>query len=96
MMAGLNETPQGFSSRPGTKALVLAAEGKAVSAGIAVADHRATGTEVEARRFGDLFYRLNVVSIPSARCGRGTSGRWRTCSGISLASLYRKLDSISS
>ncbi len=64
MMLEINDALETLKGAPGLKALVIASEGKAFSAGVDVSDHTADKVERMIRVFHDIFHNMAAVEAP--------------------------------
>jgi cyclohexa-1,5-dienecarbonyl-CoA hydratase len=71
MMEELNEALLGLFFRPAIKALVLAAEGKAFSAGVAVEDHLGDRVKPMLAAFHQIFRHLHSLDCPTVAVVQG-------------------------
>ena len=71
MMEELNEVLRDFSDRPDLRALVLAAEGKAFSAGVAVEDHLGDRMKPMLAAFHQIFRYLYRLGCPTVAAVQG-------------------------
>lgn len=71
MMEELNKALLGFSDQPGIKAFILAAEGKAFSAGVAVEDHLGDRVKPMLGAFHQVFRHLHALDCPTVAAVQG-------------------------
>ena len=71
MMEELNRALAQIAGRPGLKALVLAAEGKAFCAGVAVEDHLGDRVKPMLDAFHQIFRRLHALGCPTLAAVQG-------------------------
>jgi cyclohexa-1,5-dienecarbonyl-CoA hydratase len=71
MMAELNDALRRVSERPGIMVLVLAAEGKAFSAGVAVEDHLGDRVKPMLEAFHQVFRSLHGLDCPTVAAVQG-------------------------
>jgi cyclohexa-1,5-dienecarbonyl-CoA hydratase len=73
MMDQLSEALRDAAGRPGLMALVLAAEGRAFSAGVAVEDHLGDRVKPMLAAFHQIFRQLHVLDCPTAAAVQGAA-----------------------
>lgn len=73
MMEELDAALEGISEAPGVKALLLAAEGKAFSAGVAVEDHIGDRVKPMLDAFHGVFRRLWALDVPIVAAVQGAA-----------------------
>lgn len=73
MMEELNGALGGLAGRPGLTALVVAAEGKAFSAGVAVEDHQGERVKPMLEAFHQIFRRLAALEVPTVAAVQGAA-----------------------
>lgn len=73
MMRELNRALRDLRAEPGLRALVLAAEGKAFSAGVSVEDHLPDRVHDMMGSFHEVFRQLDVLSCPTIAAVQGAA-----------------------
>ncbi|MBI2466403.1 MAG: enoyl-CoA hydratase/isomerase family protein [Candidatus Rokubacteria bacterium] len=73
MMEAINAALGEIGRRPGVKAVVLAAEGKAFSAGVAIEDHVGDRVKPMLAAFHEIFRRLHVLDCPTVAVVQGAA-----------------------
>ncbi len=73
MMEEINEALRGLAGRPDLRALVLAAEGKAFSAGVAVEDHLGDRVKSMLEAFHQIFRHLHALDRPTVAAVQGAA-----------------------
>lgn len=71
MMEAINEALEEVARQPTLKALVLAAEGKAFSAGVAIEDHMGDRVKPMLHAFHQIFRHLHALDCPSVAVVQG-------------------------
>ncbi len=73
MMEEINEALRGLAGRPDLRTLVLAAEGKAFSAGVAVEDHLGDRVKPMLEAFHQIFRHLRALDRPTVAAVQGAA-----------------------
>lgn len=73
MIREINRALRDLRFEPGLRALVLAAEGKAFSAGVSVEDHLPGKADLMIGAFHDIFRQLRVLSCPTIAAVQGAA-----------------------